>query len=639
MTQAPISRTPVVDLTHSPHVRVQPVPVGAVKLQGSFWAPRMDRNLATSLPTQFALLESTGRLDNFRRVIGTCDKPFAGIFFNDSDVYKWLEAAAWSLIQGRNKQLEALMDQAIELVEGAQQPDGYLNTWFALERAHLRWSNLRDEHELYCAGHLFQAAVAHHRAVGDDRLLKVSCRFADHLITVFGKEPGKLNAVDGHEEIEMALIELARETGERKYLELARFYIEARGHGYLVGGRWGTEYFQDHVPFRKMKSLGGHAVRAMYMACGVTDLYLETGEEALLSTLEELWTHMTTRRMYISGGLGARHDGESFGADFELPNARAYTETCAAIGSMMWSHRLLAATGKARYADLLEWTLFNGMLPGWSLAGDDYFYVNPLENDGDHHRQKWYEVSCCPPNVARTLGGLPGYVYGTSEGSNLWVHLYLDSEARIALGDREVHLVQRTEYPWDGAVEIEVDAEGEFTLQLRIPGWCSAGATVSVNGQALPEQAVAGSYFPLTRRWRSGDRVQLALPMPVRVWESHPRINENTARLALSRGPVLYCAESVDHPGVDLAALALGTDARILHSFEAKLLGGVVALHGTAHEEQRDKDWHDGPLYRPAQPQGKPLTRSTPLIAVPYFAWQNRGPSQMRVWLRRANSD
>ena len=639
MQQQSASRTHVVDVSASPFAQLRPVPIAAVKLGGNFWAPRIDRNLATALPTQYALLESTGRLNNFRRVIGTYDGPFAGIFFNDSDIYKWLEAASWALLQGPNPQLSALIDEAIALVEAAQQPDGYINTWFALERAHLRWTALRDEHELYCGGHLIQAAVAHHRATGSERLLKVACRFADLLIEVFGPESeGKLNAVDGHEEVEMALVELARDTGERKYLELARFFIEARGQGYLVGGRWGLEYFQDHVPFRKMKTLGGHAVRAMYMACGVTDLYLETGEEELLANLERLWTNMTTRRMYISGGLGARHDGESFGGDFELPNARAYTETCAAIGSMMWNHRLLAATGKARYADLIEWTLFNGMLPGWSLGGDEYFYVNPLANEGDHTRQKWYEVSCCPPNVARTLGALPGYMYATSNGREIWVHLYAESEAEVALDNQTVRLVQRTEYPWDGAVSIEVQGEGEFTLKLRIPGWCTAGATISVNGLALPASAsaTAGSYFSLTRVWRSGDRVQLSLPMPIRIWESHPAIAENAQRVALSRGPMLYCVEDVDHAGTEPDALSLGTDANLQASHEPKLLGGVVVLRGTAHEEPRDDDWQQS-LYRPAQPLPTMPGRSLSLTAVPYYTWQNRGPSKMRVWLRRAD--
>jgi DUF1680 family protein len=639
MQQQSVSRTHVVDVSASPFAQLRPVPIAAVKLGGNFWAPRIDRNLATALPTQYALLESTGRLNNFRRVIGTYDGPFAGIFFNDSDIYKWLEAASWALLQGPNPQLSTLIDEAIALVEAAQQPDGYINTWFALERAHLRWTALRDEHELYCGGHLIQAAVAHHRTTGSERLLNVARRFADLLIEVFGPESeGKLNAVDGHEEVEMALVELARDTGERKYLELARFFIEARGQGYLVGGRWGLEYFQDHVPFRKMKTLGGHAVRAMYMACGVTDLYLETGEEELLANLERLWTNMTTRRMYISGGLGARHDGESFGGDFELPNARAYTETCAAIGSMMWNHRLLAATGKARYADLIEWTLFNGMLPGWSLGGDEYFYVNPLANEGDHTRQKWYEVSCCPPNVARTLGALPGYMYATSNDREIWVHLYAESDAEVVLGNQTVRLVQRTEYPWDGAVSIEVQGEGEFTLKLRIPGWCTAGATVSVNGLALPASAsaTAGSYFSLTRLWRSGDRVQLSLPMPIRIWESHPAIAENAQRVALSRGPMLYCVEDVDHAGTEPDALSLGTDANLQAAHEPKLLGGVVVLRGTAHEEPRDDDWQQS-LYRPAQPLPTMPGRSLSLTAVPYYTWQNRGPSKMRVWLRRAD--
>ncbi|MEO8154359.1 MAG: beta-L-arabinofuranosidase domain-containing protein [Rhizobacter sp.] len=632
------TRTPVIDVSHSRGARLQPLPVSAVELRGDFWAARLRRNVDTSLPTQYALLESTGRLNNFRRVVGKHDGPFAGIFFNDSDVYKWLEAASWALASGRDAALEAMMDEAIALVQGAQQADGYLNTWFSLERAHLRWTDLRDQHEMYCAGHLMQAAVAHHRMTGDTRLLNVACRFADLLLQVFGPpDEGKRLAIDGHEEIEMALIELARETGHARYLGLARFFIESRGQGLLHGGRWGLEYFQDHLPIRQLKTLGGHAVRAMYMACGVTDLYLETGEEGLLAQLEELWTHMTTRRMYISGGLGSRHDGESFGADFELPNARAYTETCAAIGSIMWSQRLLLATGRARYADLLEWTLFNGMLPGWSLSGQRYFYVNPLEDDGGHQRRAWYEVACCPPNVARMLASLPGYVYATQGDHEVWVNLYVEGEARLQLGAQALRLVQRTRYPWDGAVEIEIDGDAEFTLRLRIPGWCNEGATVAVNGEPVADAPVAGHYLAIARRWRRGDRVQLSLPMPVRVWESNPRVAENTQRVALSRGPLLYCVEGVDHAGVDLAALAVDPQAGLLPGFEAEKLDGVVVLRGPGQCLASGETWPDGPLYRPVLHETAAPPQPAAITAIPYFSWQNRGPSPMRVWLRRTD--
>ena len=626
-----------VDLSRSAAALLKPVPVSAVSLSGSFWGPRLQRNVEVTLPSQYALLESTGRLNNFRRVAGQCDAPFSGVFFNDSDVYKWIEAASWAQIHGPIPALSRCIDEAIGLIEAAQDSDGYINTYFSVERKGERWSDLRDLHEMYCGGHLIQAAVAHHRVTGDTRLLAVATRFADLLCQLFGpSELGKRVAVDGHEEIEMALIELARETGETRYLEQARFFIEARGHGLLHGGRWGLEYFQDHVPFREMTTLCGHAVRALYMACGVTDLALESGDAELLELLEAQWTHLTSRRMYISGGVGSRHDGESIGKDFELPNARAYTETCAAVGSMMWNHRLLAATGRARYADLLEWTLYNGMLPGWALDGKHYFYVNPLEDDGTHLRQPWYEVACCPPNVARTLAELPGYVYST-RADEVWVHLYMEGNAAIPLGERTIHLAQRTRYPWDGEVEITVGTSGEFALQLRIPAWCVAGASITVNGVPLPvhQPIVSCDYVAVRKHWRAGDVVALTLPMPVRQLESHPQVHENAGRLALTRGPVLYCVESVDHRESAIDRLLIDPRSEFKAVYEAATLGGIVVLRGEA-QEQRAADKWEGHLYQPVDQKAKRQGTAVKVTAIPYFVWQNRGASEMSVWLPNA---
>lgn len=630
--------TKVLELSNSRFARVRTIPVSAVRLTGEFWQSRNRRNIEEALPSQYGLLESTGRLNNFRRVTGACQDAFAGMWFNDSDIYKWLEAASWALAQGTNATLETLVEQTIALVEAAQDDDGYLNTYYSVELKDKRWSELSNSHEMYCGGHLIQAAVAHHRATGSTRLLAIAQRFADLLCKLFGPtDQHRRDEVDGHEEIEMSLLELARETGEARYRDLAAFFIDTRGQGRLKNVWRQPSYFQDHVPFRKMETLDGHAVRALYMACGVADLYLETGEDVLLEKLEQQWTHMTSRRMYISGGLGARHEGESFGNDFELPNERAYTETCAAIGSMMWNYRMLSATGNARYADLMEWTLFNGLLPGWSLDGKRYFYVNPLADSGGHHRQDWYECACCPPNVARTLASLGAYAYGTSGDDSIWVHLYLDSTALIPLGDREIALTQRTLYPWEGMVEIEVNTEGSFTLQLRIPGWCKTGATISVNGQNLPKAAEAGKYLPVTRLWRDGDRIQISLPMPIRLWESHPRVLENNTRVALTRGPILYCVESTDHPNVELETLAIDPNSSLTQSFEPNLLGGVVVLKGTG-ATLGDENW-DGNLYRPLDAAEAPAVKARSFTAIPYFAWQNRGASQMKVWLKRTDKN
>lgn len=635
MTSHPTPTPYVVDFSRSAAAVLRPVPVSAVTLSGTFWGPRLQRNIEVTLPSQYALLESTGRLDNFRRLTGQCDKPYAGIFFNDSDVYKWIEAASWAQAAGPVPALAQCIDEAIGLIEAAQEEDGYINTYFSLERKDQRWTDLRDLHEMYCGGHLIQAAIAHHRVTGNTRLLTVARRFADLLCQVFGpQEQGKRVMVDGHQEIEMALVELARETGESRYEELARFFIDARGRGLLHGGRWGLGYFQDHVPFRKMTCLCGHAVRALYMACGVTDLALERSDPELLAHLESLWTQLTSRRMYISGGLGARHDGESLGEDFELPNARAYTETCAAVGSMMWNHRMLAATGHARYADLLEWTLYNGMLPGWSLDGTHYFYVNPLQDEGTHHRQPWYDVACCPPNVARTLAGLPAYVYSTC-GDEIWVHLFMEGSADISLGEQTIRLSQRTLYPWEGAVQLEIATGGEFTLRVRIPGWCQSGATLSVNGDLLPQTLQGGSYATIQRKWQAGDTVLLNLPMPVQQWQSHPKIHENAGRIALSRGPVLYCMEAVDHPNTGIDGLVIDAQTPFNAVFEPQTLGGVVVLYGAAHSEPTDAQW-DAALYQAVEQVQHAPSVPTAVTAIPYFAWQNRGASSMAVWLPQA---
>ena len=409
-------------------------------------------NRDETLPSQYRHLEETGRLDNFRKASGKMEGRFEGIYFNDSDVYKWLEAAAWSLATDPDEELARMADAAITEIEDAQEPDGYLNTYFTFERAGERWTNF-DLHEMYCAGHLFQAAVAHFHATGSERLLDVAVRFADHICDTFGPESeGKREAVCGHEEIEMALVELSRVTGNRRYLRQARFFVDARGHG-LLGRPYGEHdpsYSQDHRPLREQDEVVGHAVRALYLYSGATDVYAETGEKALLDALGRLWTNMTTRRMYVSGGLGSRYEGEAFGEDFELPNSRAYTETCAAIGSVMWNWRMLMLEGEARYADLIETTLYNAVLPGISRDGQSYFYQNPLADDGQHRRQPWFGCACCPPNVARLLASLPGYLYGISDG-RIWVHLYAEGEADIGLGETGVVRVeQRTRYPWDG---------------------------------------------------------------------------------------------------------------------------------------------------------------------------------------------
>jgi DUF1680 family protein len=620
----------VVDISRSPYAKLRPVSLTAVRLNDAFWTPRLRTNEEVTIPTQYPNLQD--RLDNFRRVSGKKpDIAFQGIYFNDSDVYKWLEAASWVLARGDNPELKSMVDEAVEEVRGAQRPDGYLNTYFALEREDERWTNF-DLHEMYCAGHLFQAAVAHHRATGETSLLGVATRFADHICETFGPaSEGKREAVDGHEEVKLGLVELYRVTGETRYLEQAQFFIEARGKG-LLGrpyGHFNPEYAQDHLPIREMPAVVGHAVRALYYTAGVADVYAETGDEGYLNALKRLWENMTLKRMYVTGGLGSRYEGEAFGKDYELPNERAYTETCAAIASVMWNWRLLALGGDARYADLMEWTLYNAVLPGLSLDGQHYFYQNPLADDGSHRRQAWFGCACCPPNVARLLASLPSYFYSVSDDA-LWVHLYAQGSLETTLENGEtVVLEQATRYPWDGEVTLTLRAEGTFTLKLRIPAWAE-GATVQVNGEA-GEQATAGSYHSLSRPWRAGDTVQLQLPMPVRYLEAHPYLFENTGRVALARGPILYCAEGIDQDVADVRDLIVPTEADAVEVVPSDELGGVVILKATASAESPGDA---GYLYRTAGPS-RPAPVPAALVAVPYYSWANREAGPMQVWLRR----
>ena len=633
---ATISRldvAPIVDTSRSPHARLHPVPLARVQLRDAFLEPRRRANRDVTLPGQYRHLEETGRLHNFRRVVERTGEPFVGIYFNDSDVYKWLEAAAWTLAGEDSPELESMVAEVAHLIEGAQDQGGYLNTYYTTEREDERWSNLKDKHELYCAGHFIQAAVAHARATGSDQLLNVARRLADHIGGVFGPaSEGKRELTDGHEEIEMALIELYREAGEPRYLTLAQFLLDIRGRGKLGADEdnitFNSSYYQDHLPIREMPKVVGHAVRMMYLTSGVTDLYLETGEAALLSTMQKLWLHMTTRQMYISGGLGARYEGEAFGDDYELPNARAYTETCAAIGSVMWNARMLAATGEARYADLLEHTLYNAVLPGWSLDGETYFYQNPLSDEGGHRRKPWFGCACCPPNVARLMASLPGYVYSTNGADEVWVNLYAESEASVRVADQEIALIQRTRYPWDGRVKITVGTAAHFTLKLRVPDWAE-GATLGVNGEAMPTPR-PGTYATLRRDWRAGDTVTLNLPMPARRVRSHSLVLENAGRVALLRGPILYALEGADHPGLPLDDVVLPQSAELRPRRAPELLGDVVLLEAEALRAPQQ----NGELYSARVNLGPPSSGGVQITAVPYYAWANREPGQMRVWLR-----
>ncbi len=632
------SAAPVVDMARSPYAALRPVPVSAVQLQDSFWAPRLAINREVTLPAQLRQCEETGRIDNFRRASGKKQCDFQGIYFNDSDVYKWLEAASWSLATHPDPKLEAEVDAVIAEVAAAQDEDGYLNTYFTFERKPERWSNLKDLHEIYCAGHLIQAAVAHHRATGKTTLLDVARRLADCLDRTFGPEPGKRSGACGHEEAEMALVELYRETGEERYLRLARFMVDQRGQKPGLFGN--SPYYQDHLPFVEQQEFTGHAVRHLYLACGATDIAAETDAPGYREALEALWENLTQKRMYVTGGAGSRYEGEAFGNDYELPNDRAYTETCAAIGSVMWNWRMLNLTGEARFADLMELTLYNAVLSGLSLDGTRYFYQNPLADRGKHRRQEWFGCACCPPNIARLLASLPGYFYSTSE-SGVHVHLYATGVANIALANGEtVRLVQRTNYPWDGEIEILIEEAPTvpFELKLRIPGW-AVGGSVEINGQEISDHGLsneegAGGWYARHvgwhRTWQAGDVIRLGLLIPVQRLGSHPHVQGNWGRVALQRGPLIYCFEQADNPDADVWDTILHPYVELHPEFVPDLLGGVTVLRGRAITfYYTDTDRLYGRIQEWQAPES--LLSPVTVTAIPYYAWANREPGPMQV--------
>lgn len=616
--------TVVTDTSRSLYARLRPVPIENVRLEDGFWAPRLKIIREVTIPSQYRLLEETGRIFNFRRASGKETGSFRGLVFNDSDVYKWIEAAAFSHAYEPNPEIISLVEQTIDEIAAAQDENGYLNTFFTFERKSERWKNLRDMHELYCAGHLMQAAVALYRSAGNRRLLEIACRFADHIVDTFG--PGKRVGVPGHPEVEMALVELYRTVGKREYLDLACFFIDNRGKG-IIGG---NPYHIDHKPFRELDEIVGHAVRALYLNCGVADVYAEVGDKTLFEALMRLWHNMVERKMYVTGGVGSRYEGEAFGEDYELPNSRAYAETCAAIANFMWNWRMLLLTGDGAFADIMELALYNGVLSGISLDGRHYFYVNPLADRGRHRRQEWFECACCPPNIARLIASLPGYFYSTSD-NGVWVHLYASGKARIDLDGSEITLIQETNYPWDGEINITIHPADvkEFNLHLRVPGWCR-DASISVNGEKFSGPLVSG-YAVISRSWRDGDKVRILLKMPVERLISHPHVMENNDRVALKRGPIVYCFEGVDNPGFDVWDLVLPDDSQIRVEWMRDLLGGVMVVRGEALAV--DPEAFGRKLYA-YKDEVRLSVRNVEFTAIPYYAWANRERSPMTVWVR-----
>ncbi len=618
-----------------------PVSWKEVSIDDAFWTPRLRANRERTLPHIYRMCKETGRIDALRLDWKPGKLPVPHVFW-DSDVAKWLEAACYSLATYPDPVLTEQVDGVIDLLVAAQQPDGYLNSHFSAVEPERRWTNLRDLHELYCAGHLIEAAVAHFQATGKRTLLDALTRYADHIDSVFGPEPGKKRGYPGHEEIELALVKLYRVTGEPRYLRLSRYFVEERGkqpHYYdeearLRGEdpaayRAGTyEYNQSHLPVREQQQVVGHAVRAMYLYSAMIDLARELRDASLLAACKRLWQHLSSRRIYLTGGIGSSPHNEGFSADYDLPNEEAYAETCAAIGLVFWHHRLLQLECDARYADIMEAALYNSVLSGISLAGDTFFYDNPLASRGAHHRQAWFDCACCPPNIARLLASLGQYIYAANE-HELAVHLYVQSSAQVNMGGHAVTLRQQTDYPWHGAVSFlfDMDDPATFGLKLRIPGWCRA-AQLYVNGESVDVAShLQQGYVRVERRWQAADRVELELAMPIERVYAHPNVRQDVGRVALKRGPLVYCLEAVDQQA-PLEHIILPQDAELSGLFEPEMLDGVYVLRGPAFVE--DVTDRGAALYR-TQP---PTRHATTVTAIPYYAWDNRQAGEMLVWLR-----
>jgi len=627
----------------------RPLPISSVDV-GGFWGARQE---TVCDHTADILLDRCVEAGMLRQI--DVDQPSPGIviprhhgpvstqMFWDSDFGKSIETAALSLYRKANPKLEARVDAIVDLYGKLQMEDGYLNSWYQRIEPGRRWKNLRDTHELYCAGHLIEGAVAYFQATGKRKLLDIMCRYVDHMITVFGHGEGRLPGYCGHEEIELALVKLARVTGERKYLDLAKFFIDERGvqppHFFDDEARRDErdpvdfmfdtyEYNQSHKPVREQDKVVGHAVRAMYLYSGMADIATEYNDDTLTVALERLWDDLITKQMYVTGGIGPALANEGFTDYYDLPNDSAYAETCAAVGLVFWANRMLGRGPNRRYGDIMELALYNGALSGLSLDGTRFFYENPLESVGNHHRWNWHRCPCCPPNIARLVASIGSYIYGVAD-DEIAVHLYAESSARVTLASGAVTVRQETPYPWDGKIRITVTPEipAAFAISARIPRWAD-GATLSINGTSVSiAECLVDGYVRLDRVWSPGDVIELTLPLTPRALWAHPRVRHDAGRVALMRGPLVYCLEGVDN-GADLNALVLAGEPSEAATAIVPELNGAVALDLPVARADAG-EW--GPdLYR-AGPPRYALGRGR---FVPYHLWDHRDPGEMLVWVR-----
>jgi uncharacterized protein len=640
-----------------------PIRIGNIRIEDEFWSGRIRLIASEVIPYQLDILndavpgtEPSHEIENFRIAAGESKNKFYGMIFQDSDVAKWIEAASFSLAGYPNPGLEEKMDELIALIGRAQRPDGYLNTYFSVVEPENRFANMTFGHELYCAGHMIEAAVAYFETTGKKNLLDIVCRYADYIDSVFGPEEHKARKYCGHEEIELALVKLYRVTGEEKYLKLSKYFIDERGKQPCFFkdepsfGNWekkhvgriewfDLDYHQAHAPVREQQKADGHSVRAMYLYSAMADLALETDDLPLQDSLRVLWDNVANHRMYITGGLGSQEWGERFTTDYDLPNDTVYGETCASIGLIFWAYRMLALDPDRRYADVMEQTLYNGAMSGISLDGKKYFYVNPLEvvprtiakrYDLRHvktERQLWFGCACCPPNIARLIASLGRYIY-TIDNDTTYVHLYMKSSAKLEIGGTEVDLIQETDYPRTGGIRISVEParEKEFTIALRIPAWCS-DYTATINGKNAGSKLEKG-YLKIRRAWKKGDVVSLDLGMEIRLVRANPKVRENIGKVAILRGPVVYCLEETDN-GSGLARIILSSEAKLTAEYDSQVLGGITIIRGRAL--RLDEAAWGKELYGTVE--NKMI--KTNITAIPYSMWANRSPGEMLVWINK----
>ena len=633
--------------------RFKSVPFTSVELTGDFWRERLETVLSRTVPSQYRQLVAHNMIEGLDvrqppppLTIPRNSNGFTTQIFWDSDIGKWVEVAAYALRHERNPEIEAQVDDIAERYEKAQLTDGYANTWYIGREIENRWTNLRDNHELYNAGHLLEGAIAYYQATGKRKLLDVVERYLDHIRTTFGTGEGQRRGYPGHQEIEIALVKLFHLTGEKKHLDLAAYFIDERGrqpHYYDQEAALREEkpedfiqktyeYNQSHKPVREQEKVVGHAVRAMYMYAAVADLAADLDDPDLKRACEVLWDDVTSSRMYVTGGFGPAEANEGFTTDYDLPNDTAYAETCASVAMIFWAQRMLNLDLDGRYADIMELALFNGALAGLSWDGESYFYENKLESDGTHRRWAWHPCPCCTMNASRLIASVGGYFYSTGT-DEIAVHLYGGTKAALEVGGRSVAINEVSDYPWNGTVRLEIDPEPgpAFALRLRIPGWAE-GCTAEVNGEPVDMDDVENGYLPISRDWSTGDVVSLNIPMPVERIFANPNVRMDLGRVALRRGPLVYCLEQVDNPEQPVFQIALPRATPISAEHRSDLHKGVTVLKVVA-DVVADSDWGSD-LYRTEPP--KHQTGS--LVAVPYYMWANRDPGPMTVWIREARS-